>query len=126
MPASYSDELVDKAVFNGNMGKLTCPIKLGNLHAVLDPYDISWEQIKDGVLPEAVTDQDLLSNDNTLLSIPIDNSTASNVYRCTLQLRRCDIVDPVNGPKCQSNTYTGPLMGFTVFGKYIVSFTIVM
>ena len=105
------------AVFNGNTGELTCPIKLGDLHTVLDPYDISWKQIYDGRLPEAVTDQNLLSNDNTILSIQITSSTASNVYRCELQLKRCDIVYPRGRPKCQSHSYTGPLMGFDVFGK---------
>ena len=122
MPASYSDEpQMDKAVFNGNTGELTCPIVLGNLHnTVLDPYYISWYQIENGVLPIPVTDQDLLSNDNTILSIPIDNSTASNVYQCILNLRRCNIVNNGNN-KCQAEEYKGPLMGFEVFGKYIHS-----
>ena len=122
MPASYSAvPQMDKAVFNGNTGELTCPIVLGNLHnTVLDPYDISWYQIEKGVLPIPVTDQDLLSNDNTVLSIPIDNSTASNVYQCVLHLRRCNIVNNGNN-KCQVEEYNGPLMGFAVFGKYIHS-----
>ena len=124
MPASYSAvPQVDKDVFNGNTGELTCPIMLGNLHnTVLDPYGISWYQIENGVLPIPVTD-DLLSNDNTVLSIPIDNSTASNVYRCVLNLRRCNIPGNNDGNKCQMKEYNGPLMGFAiaVFGKYIHS-----
>ena len=112
---------MDKAVFNGNTGELTCPIVLGNLHnTVLDPYYISWEQREDGVLPIPVND-DLLSNDNTVLSIPIDNSTASNVYQCVLHLRRCNIPGDSNGNKCQVEEYNGPLMGFAVFGEYIHS-----
>ena len=117
VPASYSTvRQMDKAAFNnGNTGELTCPIVLGNLHTVLDPYNISWEQIEEGVLPIPVTDQHLLSNDNTVLSIPITSSTASNVYRCVLHLRRCDRVS--GDSRCQSEEYAGPLMGFTVFGK---------
>ena len=121
VPPSYSDTpQMNNAIFNGNTGELTCPMELGNLHTVLDPYDISWKQIFDGRLPEAVTDQNLLSNDNTILSIPINSSTASNVYQCELQLKRCDVVYPVSGPKCQSLLYTGPLMGFDVFGELII------
>ena len=123
VPASYSAILqVDKAVFNGNTGELTCPIMLGDLHTVLDPYHISWEQIEDGVFPIPVNDSDLLSNDDTILSIPIDDSTASNVYRCVLNLRRCNIAYPSSDGnntnyKCQSEEYNGPRMGFAVFGK---------
>lgn len=98
-----------------------CPIKLGNLHAHLDPYTISWEFInQQGFnVPVNFTGSDSFSNDNRSLTIVLDDVTVSNEYRCVLQLRRCDIRRSGRIFRCNTQSYFGPRT--RIFGKKIES-----
>lgn len=110
IPPTFTEDPVFVTVFRDtNLAQLICPIQLGNLHSILTPYDISWEKVRR--FPVPVTDRSLLSNDNTVLSVPLPN-TSPETYRCKLRLTRCDIMN-----RCLARMYLGPPMQINVIGK---------
>ena len=64
-----------------------------------------------------VTEQ--LSDENTVLTVTIENSTDSRIFRCVLDLRRCS-------DGCSPQTYLGPSISLNVFGEgYIYSIDVI-
>ena len=98
-------------VFNGDFGNLECPIQQGNLYNHLNPYLFSWNEWEDSLFSPPV-DPSLLSMNNRVISVLINDVTGSKYYRCRLQLRRCTT--------CSVVLHNGPLMRFNVLGKKVV------
>ena len=104
-------------VFRKTPTELMCPFSLGNLRRTLVPYLITWQQT-DGeeTLPVQLMDSDdRLSSENTILTVSINDSTASRTYQCALDLKRCDL--DMNTTCNATLSYKGPLLQFQIFGK---------
>ena len=99
-------------VVDGEYVELTCPFQLGALADYLDPYTLVWQ-----VLDSRGFELSIISNDNRLLMVLVDGTTRTNMYRCVLRLKRCDITTQNGSPRCPQSRYFGPTIQFQVIGK---------
>ena len=66
---------------------LECPVVLGSLYGLLDPYEIVWQDEGKGI--DFLDNSYNRSPDNQFLMIPSSISTPRE-YKCFLRLRRCN------------------------------------
>ena len=99
---------------------LVCPIPMSAVRHLLPVYQISWKQVQTFPIPingEQLPDGVRLSSDNATLYVTIDNITVTRMYRCSLNMRRCNISATQIGDPCREITVTGPSMGFNEHGE---------
>lgn len=88
----------------GEVVELECPLVLGFLHNVIDPYYIFWKEGSDIINSTSHT----LSSDNQTLSIPKSGNTPK-VFTCYLRLMTC------NG--CQVGNFGATRFQLDLIGK---------
>ncbi len=92
--------------------ELVCPIPRSRIRDLLQVYQISWRQeqefpiiINREMLPDGVR----LSPDYITLYVRINDSVDTRMYRCYLELRRCNITATEVDP-CKERVVRGPTM----------------
>ncbi len=106
--------------------ELVCPIPMSRVRDLLPVYQISWRQeeqdfpiiINREMLPYGVR----LSPDNITLHVRINDSVDTRMYRCYLELRRCNITAAGIEDPCSEREVRGPTMTFNVYGKIFIYF----
>ena len=100
--------------------ELVCPIPMSTVRDLLPVYQISWRQEQDfpiminrEMLPDGVR----LSRDNITLYVILNDTVDTRMYRCYLELRRCNITTSDTRDPCREEDVRGPTTTFNVYGK---------
>ena len=106
-PSVSNLSLVNFYVFQNSSLELTCPVQVGNVHTLLNPYHLSWERILIGNVTVLLINDSrsvgfTLSPDNVTLTIPVSSSSIK-LYRCNLYFRQCN-----NTVLCRVQRYFDP------------------
>ncbi len=120
IPSNMDSSSTTINVARNTEAELVCPIPMSRVRDLLPVYQISWKQEQQ--FPIMINGEMLgvrLSPDNITLYVRIDDPVDSRMYRCYLELKRCNITARIEDP-CSEMEVRGPTMTFNVYGKIFI------